>query len=252
MKFAFLYLFIIFSLSPLAFAVDINTATAEELARELWGIGKVKAQSIIEYREKIGGFRSIEQLTEVYGIGPKTLERNRDKIEIKGVPEKTTSPLFSPFQKQEQLSAEKQKFFENKKSSQTPHVQKEGSYLDLSPEIEKIPRPLPNFLWDALIIIPLFIICLLIFVTAWLKNGRKDQPMLREHLVNTTFTCSGCGKNSHFQNIFYEGHLSEQNIDSDLPPGWVCIPNWLGKSCDYCFDCSQKIHPNPIIKSKTA
>jgi competence ComEA-like helix-hairpin-helix protein len=248
MKFAF-YLFIIFNLSSSAFAVNINTATAEELARELYGIGKVKSQRIIEYREKIGGFRSIEQLTEVYGIGPKTLERNRDKIEIK---ENAKFPLQSP----NSLSVSPKPAHSPSKPpsvlpppSPSTEAKKSGMgefEINLSPEIEKTPRQLPNFLWDILIIIPLLIICLLIFIAAWLKKARKDHPMLREHLVNTIFTCSGCGKTSNFQNIFYQGHLSEQNIDSDLPPGWVCIPNWLGKPCDYCFECSQKIHPDNL------
>lgn len=62
--------------------VNINTATAEELTKGLIGIGMSKAQKIIEYREKIGPFISIEQLKEVSGIGQATLDKNIGKITL--------------------------------------------------------------------------------------------------------------------------------------------------------------------------
>ena len=57
--------------------ININTATAEELADALPGIGIVKARRIVEYREIAGGFASLEQLLNVDGIGEKTLESIR-------------------------------------------------------------------------------------------------------------------------------------------------------------------------------
>ncbi|MDC9592303.1 ComEA family DNA-binding protein [Xenorhabdus sp. IM139775] len=60
--------------------VNINTANAEELAKELNGVGAKKAQAIIEYRDKYGPFTAIEQLQEVQGIGPMFIEKNRDKL----------------------------------------------------------------------------------------------------------------------------------------------------------------------------
>ncbi|PHM71622.1 ComEA family DNA-binding protein [Xenorhabdus kozodoii] len=60
--------------------VNINTASVEELAKELNGVGAKKAQAIIEYREKYGPFTAIEQLQEVQGIGPIFIEKNRDKL----------------------------------------------------------------------------------------------------------------------------------------------------------------------------
>ncbi|MBF2753668.1 MAG: helix-hairpin-helix domain-containing protein [Gammaproteobacteria bacterium AqS3] len=56
--------------------VDINSASAEELAEALKGVGLKRAERIVEYREKHGGFVSVEELTEVKGIGPATLKRN--------------------------------------------------------------------------------------------------------------------------------------------------------------------------------
>lgn len=54
--------------------VNINTATAAQL-ETLPGIGEVKAQAIIAYREAYGPFRSVEELTLVKGIGEKTLQK---------------------------------------------------------------------------------------------------------------------------------------------------------------------------------
>lgn len=50
--------------------VNINTASLEEL-ETLPSIGEVRAQAIITYRETNGGFRTIEELQEVSGIGEK-------------------------------------------------------------------------------------------------------------------------------------------------------------------------------------
>jgi competence protein ComEA len=131
----------------LGLAIDINTATAEELAKELAYVGPVKAQRIVEYRKKIGGFVSPEQLLEVYGIGPKTLERNREKIVIAN----NTAQLA--------LLNE---------AYHTP--------IDLSPPLAKSPRLVtPSLLWDTLIIIPLVCFCLLIFIKAWRISLKKDK-----------------------------------------------------------------------------
>lgn len=61
--------------------ININTATAAQL-KTLSGIGDVKAQAIIEYRELHGDFASIDELTQVNGIGEKTLEKIRDYITV--------------------------------------------------------------------------------------------------------------------------------------------------------------------------
>lgn len=63
-------------------AVNINTASAEELQKSLKGIGKVKAQAIVDYRTSNGPFTTVDQLLEVKGIGKGTLDKNRDRISL--------------------------------------------------------------------------------------------------------------------------------------------------------------------------
>lgn len=62
--------------------LNINKATVEELMT-VPGIGQVKAQSIIDYRNENGKFKSVDELTNITGIGSKTLEKLRDKVDIK-------------------------------------------------------------------------------------------------------------------------------------------------------------------------
>ncbi|WP_041081897.1 ComEA family DNA-binding protein [Thermotoga profunda] len=59
--------------------INVNTATLEELL-ELPGIGEVKASEIIKFREKNGFFKKPEDLLQVPGIGPKTVEKIKDMI----------------------------------------------------------------------------------------------------------------------------------------------------------------------------
>ncbi len=61
--------------------VNINTATADELA-SLNGIGKVKAEAIVAYRTANGKFKSVEELSKVTGIGDKTVEKLKTDITI--------------------------------------------------------------------------------------------------------------------------------------------------------------------------
>lgn len=67
--------------TPQTGLININSADLEQL-QQLDGIGKVKAQAIIDYREAHGAFRTVDELTKVDGIGEKTLEKNRDKITV--------------------------------------------------------------------------------------------------------------------------------------------------------------------------
>jgi competence protein ComEA len=61
--------------------IDINTATIEDL-ETLPGIGAVKAQSIITYRESHGDFSSLDQLLSVPGIGVALLEQIKPYLQI--------------------------------------------------------------------------------------------------------------------------------------------------------------------------
>lgn len=62
--------------------LNINSADATVLQRELSGVGKAKAEAIVTYRESHGDFASVEELLEVEGIGKTLLDRNRDKITV--------------------------------------------------------------------------------------------------------------------------------------------------------------------------
>ena len=77
-----LVVFLSISLNAIA-GVNINTATQAEL-ESLDGIGPIKAQSIINHRKKNGGFKSVDDLKQVDGIGSATLESLRKNISITG------------------------------------------------------------------------------------------------------------------------------------------------------------------------
>lgn len=61
--------------------ININTATADDF-KTLNGIGDSKANAIIDYREQIGKFKSVDEIKNVTGIGEKTLEKIKDKLKI--------------------------------------------------------------------------------------------------------------------------------------------------------------------------
>lgn len=62
--------------------INLNKASSVEL-QTLPGIGEVKAQSIIDYRESVGTIKSVEELSNITGIGEKTVEKLRDLVDIK-------------------------------------------------------------------------------------------------------------------------------------------------------------------------
>ena len=62
--------------------VNINQATAEEIAANLTGIGEIKARAIVQWRNTNGPFDSADRLSEIKGIGPKTVEANRQDIKL--------------------------------------------------------------------------------------------------------------------------------------------------------------------------
>ncbi|WP_282176801.1 ComEA family DNA-binding protein [Vibrio nereis] len=62
--------------------VNVNQASAQELADLLSGVGIKKAEAIIEYRKQNGDFKNADDLVNVKGIGSTTLEKNRERIEL--------------------------------------------------------------------------------------------------------------------------------------------------------------------------
>lgn len=66
----------------LAGPVNINSADAETISKELKGVGLSKAEAIVEYRKKHGPFRSPSDLSLVKGIGERTVELNRADIKV--------------------------------------------------------------------------------------------------------------------------------------------------------------------------
>ena len=62
--------------------VNLNKASEAEL-QTLTGIGPAKATAIIEYRDQNGGFKKVEEIMEISGIGEKTFEKFKDQITVR-------------------------------------------------------------------------------------------------------------------------------------------------------------------------
>jgi len=75
--------------APMVGVVNVNTATAEQLAL-LPGVGPARAQAIIAHRTKNGAFKKPQDLIEVSGIGERAFERLRPYVAVSG--ETTASP----------------------------------------------------------------------------------------------------------------------------------------------------------------
>ena len=74
----------LFSTMAFAEAIDINTATAEQLEKGVKGIGPKKAADIVKYREANGPFQSVDDLSKVSGIKGKTLEKIKPLVTVGG------------------------------------------------------------------------------------------------------------------------------------------------------------------------
>ncbi|MGI9211620.1 MAG: ComEA family DNA-binding protein [Methylococcaceae bacterium] len=74
------------SMMVMAESLDINTATMDQFDQVMVGVGKSKAEAIIKDRETNGPFKSVDDLARVKGIGPATLQQNRDKLTTTPIP----------------------------------------------------------------------------------------------------------------------------------------------------------------------
>jgi len=70
--------------------VNLNTASAAELA-SLPGIGPAKAQAILDYRAQHGGFKSVEELKDVKGIGARRFEKLKPELTVAPVQPRTVA-----------------------------------------------------------------------------------------------------------------------------------------------------------------
>ena len=62
--------------------VNVNTASARQIAKRLAKVGRVKARRIVAYREENGPFTEVDELLEVRGISRKILARNEGRIRL--------------------------------------------------------------------------------------------------------------------------------------------------------------------------
>ena len=64
--------------------VNVNSASAQEIAENLKGVGLSKANAIVAYREENGSFVHVDELVNVKGIGLRTVDQNRGMILLEG------------------------------------------------------------------------------------------------------------------------------------------------------------------------
>ncbi|MCE7901438.1 MAG: helix-hairpin-helix domain-containing protein [Gammaproteobacteria bacterium PRO9] len=84
------------ALAAQAGPVDINSADAATISKELNGVGASRARAIVEYREKNGRFATPEDLLKVSGIGPQVLKLNREFIRTGAQPRPSRAAPSAP------------------------------------------------------------------------------------------------------------------------------------------------------------
>lgn len=76
-------LILLLSLPVISFSaesININTADKETLMSVIKGVGDKKAEAIISYRKENGPFKSIDELSNVKGIGPAMIDKHREML----------------------------------------------------------------------------------------------------------------------------------------------------------------------------
>ena len=61
-------------------SININTADKETLMTVIKGVGDKKAEAIIAFRDEHGPFKSVDELTNVKGIGQSTIDKHREML----------------------------------------------------------------------------------------------------------------------------------------------------------------------------
>nr|WP_227548594.1 ComEA family DNA-binding protein [Acinetobacter sp. ANC 4173] len=61
--------------------IRLNSATSAQL-QQLSGIGEKKAEAILQYRQQHGKFKTVDELQQIKGIGPKLLQKNKDRLAL--------------------------------------------------------------------------------------------------------------------------------------------------------------------------
>lgn len=89
-----IWLVLLLSAPPVWAAVDVNSASAQQL-EAVKGIGPAKARAIVDYRNKNGPFKSLDDLRNVDGIGAKSLEKMKPELLLGAKP----APVAKPAQK---------------------------------------------------------------------------------------------------------------------------------------------------------
>ena len=84
MRFLTYLLCMLIPVAAFAGPVDINTADAATLAKELNGVGPARAQAIVAYRTEHGPFKSVDDLALVKNMPRKVIEANRENLRMEG------------------------------------------------------------------------------------------------------------------------------------------------------------------------
>ena len=80
MKKRLIVLGLLYGFSLHASPVNVNNADAKAIAKALSGIGKVKSEAIVQYRNQHGKFKTIEDLIKVRGVSRRIVRKNKEDI----------------------------------------------------------------------------------------------------------------------------------------------------------------------------